>query len=673
MSKKLLCVLAIIFGVYLTGEFVVAQTNNELSIPPATQSLLKSTRTKRFSKPVYYDVVDSGLLRFSTPKLQWDVTEDNGKALRLGNVLFTERTFFFALGTLASFAPQLTSVAGSEAQQLHLVMRWPEVLFDHGTLEVISRDGQVIWQYEITSEDREKYKRKISQWVKDLERSGVDKKTLSRGLFKTQFAISNLKGKKAPFFENLDGFRFCLSQTKNHFQTKLCSQRYGVRVSGNTPRMGKVRFEALRRVIVKNEEAGPKGLVEVDPTMPTQFYVDLSSGESFEFMALPTKPEIVDLSDTTKPGILRITGFGTRPTNPSAILNPDNFSRFTHMLGWLPTIGDMRKFWVAAVKVSEPYLYFPGDGGGVFRFDLELSDIPKAAARPHLATDTLAGTYSESAVLRGRKEPNSRVSSTEWSVSEDPDNKSFFTWYFKAPRKAEQNRAFIEIEYEGKKYRAFHEMYRAYANELSARVTGVAGAGNFIFLSEAAYNIWFESLFGWQNSLLSKQRWGSALKVFQSMSGIRTGGDSSSRLAVTTLDFKYRFSPGLWTRDESHGALLSYQQVGFDSINAPMLGVGWFWARSMPKVFDDLFNALPLMSYPKWVDMEFIYYPNSLNRTVELTGCFSLNFHGQVLWKPNFFGEAGFGLKRYSFSDASQSKFATLNTFYGTVGVGFKF
>jgi hypothetical protein len=36
--------------------------------------------------------------------------------------------------------------------------------------------------------------------------------------------------------------------------------------------------------------------------------------------------------------------------------------------------------------------------------------------------------------------------------------------------------------------------------------------------------------------------------------------------------------------------MLSYQSVTFDKLKAPMLGVGAFWARSMPKVFDDFFN-----------------------------------------------------------------------------------
>jgi hypothetical protein len=119
--------------------------------------------------------------------------------------------------------------------------------------------------------------------------------------------------------------------------------------------------------------------------------------------------------------------------------------------------------------------------------------------------------------------------------------------------------------------------------------------------------------------------------------------------------------------------MASYQNVTFGTVKAPMLGGGWFWARSMPKVFDDFFNWFPFMNYQKWVDMEFIYYFSSMNADVKLNNTMALNFHGQVLWKKNFFGEAGFGYKRFGFRDEGQGKEAKLDTFYGTLGLGIKF
>jgi hypothetical protein len=145
-------------------------------------------------------------------------------------------------------------------------------------------------------------------------------------------------------------------------------------------------------------------------------------------------------------------------------------------------------------------------------------------------------------------------------------------------------------------------------------------------------------------------------------------------------------SPGLCGRDETWGLLGSYQQVKYDIFQTGMLGGGVFWARSIPKVFDDLLNLLPFMRSPKWVDCEFIYYMSSLNSAYPLRnpaqggrGNWALNFHGQIMWTQRFFGEAGFGLKNYDFNYESSPSgvFQRLNfnftSFYGTAGIGYKF
>jgi hypothetical protein len=122
----------------------------------------------------------------------------------------------------------------------------------------------------------------------------------------------------------------------------------------------------------------------------------------------------------------------------------------------------------------------------------------------------------------------------------------------------------------------------------------------------------------------------------------------------------------------------------------------------MPKVFDNIFNWFPFMKYPKWVDMEFIYYfaTNAANQTLEgseisefdrtlgnmLTGQgganWALNFHGQVMWSKTIFGEAGFGIKGYSVrwdkpggtsADRDRRRRFDLTSIYGTAGIGIKF
>ena len=109
-----------------------------------------------------------------------------------------------------------------------------------------------------------------------------------------------------------------------------------------------------------------------------------------------------------------------------------------------------------------------------------------------------------------------------------------------------------------------------------------------------------------------------------------------------------------------------------------MNGVGIFWARSMPKGFDEFLNVLPWMRYPKWVDVEFLYYLTSSAPNSTLVGGdnTSLNFHGKLMWTNNFFGEAGFGIKRLhwvQYFSATDQKDFFFTSVYGTVGIGLSF
>lgn len=654
-----------------------AQDQPEADVPPPVPAkstpAMKTTKTGRYNIPMSFDPNESGVAQ-AAPEIDYDLTLDGGKTLRIGNIRFNERTFTFVLRPISAFHPQLGDLAGKEGKVPALVIRWPEALLKSGQLEVISRSGTVIWKYEITPEAVEKWKKQVGEWKATLKSRGVADKVLRSGLFATQFAITDLQERGAPFWKTSEIFRFCLTQAEGKSQTRLCSQRYGARAKGNQVMMGRVASAAASpRVLVMNENAPLKASTPVPADGPAQFYADLASGESYEFLAPPSKLDLVDLSDTTRAGLLRVSGFGVRPTDPSIILNKDQFGKLTTMLGFQPTIGDDRKFWAAAVKKAEPRLHFPGQGGGVFKHRLELQMIPRGAARPHIDRLTPKATYIDGMTVRGRKQPNSSVSSSQNSAANNPQDPTLFTWQFRALEKGEMNKSYLDITYEGQTFKAFHEVYRGYGKELSGRFSGILAAGSFLFMGELAYNHWFENLFGWDHPVWATQRWGISGKYFKSVTQLPLDGGTKANLDVMTLDLKYRATPGIWTRDESVGAILAYQNVAFDQVKASMLGVGWFWARSMPKVFDDLFNLLPFMEYPKWVDMEFIYFMNSLNANVRLNNTMALNFHGQVLWRKNIFGEAGFGFKRYAFADSAVGKEAKLNTFYGTVGLGMKF
>ncbi len=151
-----------------------------------------------------------------------------------------------------------------------------------------------------------------------------------------------------------------------------------------------------------------------------------------------------------------------------------------------------------------------------------------------------------------------------------------------------------------------------------------------------------------------------------------------SEFSVLNIDLKYHLLPGLWHRDELVGITLSTERISISGLTVMLMGSGVYWARTMPKIFDDLFNLLPLMEYPKYVDMEFIYYPISLTSGTDGGLSFCLNFHGRVFWTERFYGELGFGLRNYQFVTPSQTRPGetakiSLLTSYGTAGLGFIF
>lgn len=649
----------------------------EVAVTPGSRekSLLKTAGNANFNKALYFDQINNGVI-LPPMELEYDLSGKDGKVLKLGDLEISDENFSFSLVPLEKGHPQLKQVLGSnEGRKMTLMMKWPEKLLNNGTLEMISRNGNVLWTHTFTDEDREEWKKKQLAWRKALVGKGIDAKKLGRaGIFGAQFGIIDLESAKAPFWGQKEYFRFCLAQTDGRNSTKICSQRYGVKSSGSSIMMGKVRVDATTpRVLVNNEEAPLKKIVPVSAENPTAFFAELSSGESYEFVTVPNSLQLMDIAEGKEANTLRIVGFETRPTGPSVILNKEQYGYLTTLLGFEPTIGDKRQFWATTIQKNEPQIYLPGRGGGIFKQRFELSELPRAQSRIYLSKRTPIGTYIDGVKLEGRKQPISTVSTDQNSVAVNPKDPASFVWNFRATERGKINRSYLNVDFNGKTYRSYYEMYKGFPRELSGRFTGVAVSGDFAILGEVAYNQWFEDLFGWQNYWVSRQRWGVSAKYFQSFNQLKvdTAG-AKETLTVLTVDAKYRATPGLWGREESVGAILSYQSVTF-KVAAPMLGVGAFWARSMPRSIDNLFNYLPFMSYPKWVDMEFLYYVSPLDSNITLNSPMSLNFHGKVLWTDRFFGEAGFGMKRYSFSDKALKQEAELNTFYGTVGLGLNF
>lgn len=623
----------------------------------------RTTRTPDFTRPLYFDVL--GGPNMPAPVVEYEMLEQ-GSRLKLGPTTIDEKSFVFGLRRLSDI-DQNWGAAG----ETYFYVKWPELLFTEVAIELLTRDGNVIWKRKVQKTDLQKWNLKVRKELKSL------RSPITQMSWALELSSANL-----PFEGLADGFKFCISPLVRNAQARLCSQRYVVRSSGSKILLGRLQGTVTPRILINGDIAPEKGEVKAEAGMPVRFFTEFATGETLDFTSKPLNVAWADFAKIEGKELYSVIGYETPPAGKYKIMNPDRHSKWIQSMGFQPTIYDRRKFWL--MQVENPWIYFPGESGGIFKHPLPSDRAPSSKIRLYLDKRTPTGTYRDGVKLRGRKQASTSLNSQEYRVRINSAEE--FTWSFKASKNARINRSSLLLNDSGQTYRSYFELYKGYSNELSTRLSMIISSSGLILMGDAAYNLWFEDVLGWDNYYLSKQRWGISTKYFQSITKYKVklgSAKGDAELRVMNADLKYRLTPGIWTRDESHGIMVSYQDfkvdLGVAKFEVPMIGAGWFWARSMPKSIDDIFNVLPFMNYPKWVDMEFIYYMASMDSVKKLSVNFALNFHGQVLWKDNFFGEAGFGIKRYDFIDTNNSFQPRsnlgyqLNTLYGTLGVGVKF
>lgn len=657
----------------------------------AAGQISHSTKSKEFPLPLKFDVVGHGV-ELAPLLLQYDMESSQGRSLRMGNIKISSDTFFANLVPANRLDSRLSkALPREELNDWVFLLQWPAYLMEEGTLELISRTGRVLWNAKVGPKELENWNSQLSIWRGILRKGGHSNEDISNfPLFKFQYGIRQAQNsERTPFWTIREPFRICFSQIVSKGQTRLCSSQYQVLRYRKSIRLALVPLsEAPPRVILMNASGKLADKIAVPMDKPVQFYAELRSGLSYEFVAYPRKINIVDMIQLPKKqaAIMTIES-DLSPLTKSTLLNKTQTPEWVEWLGWQQTIGDFRKYWKAQIPLSENYIMVPGHGGGAFKQDMTITKLPTEEMRPYLHQRTIRGTYIDGAPIKGRKPANVTVTSAQNSVAQDSDKADEFIWKFGAKDKGDYNRSYISVSDGENTFPAYHEVYKGFSTEISSRLTAVIGASSgetsnpqMTVMGEIAINHWFESILGWTNYWASKQRWGASLKAFRSFTDLEISNRKST-LTAYTGELKYRLNPGLWSRDETWGLIGGYQSVSFEKFQGEMLGVGVFWGRSMPQIFEPLINWLSFFDYPKWVDMEFIYYPVSTNVNVlgrSGIGNWALNFHGQIMFTDYFFGEAGFGLKQYDISnEAEKVRGAVPNlsftASYGTMGLGFRF
>lgn len=644
--------------------------------PPAGAAISYTDLRYKGRMPLWFDVLGTGI-ELKPLQLEWDLSDP--RVLVVGDIRLAAKSIVVMRGqprALFQNPDWMPSTSFGLWDDEAIILQWPLGLFEEGIIEAISRSGRTVFTGSFDKSDAD-------LWA-PLAQGPQGRMTI---------AIRNLKGRARELGDYVNPFRFCISSAGVESSARLCTAYMRWSVEGNQTFPELLEIESRRvRVIINQSEVEAKGILPVDNKKVVSFYAQSTEGISYEFFARPKNFELTEAYEKEN-GNIAIVSPGSRPSAASITIRKYVEGQISQYLWWISTIGDFREFWEAEVPKSFPVLYIPGEGAGVFRQEFKVGKLPKEDQRIFLDKDTPFSTYVDGTRLyltglRGAKPKTKQNSVSLWSKDEA-------SWYFRAKKRGQLNSAKIEFETEKGPVFGQFDLYKGYPGEVSARLGFQYGTtGDLILLGEGAVSYWYENLFGWNNYWLGRHRWGTSyrytrtltefkIKESSEVDGIQQENIRQGILAAQSLDVKYRLSPGLWGRDETWGLILGVDLLRYSDFDSNRLGLGVLWARSMPKVFDELFNLLPLMTYPKFVDAELIVYPTLISSpNVSIANGspnFNLNFHGKVLWKPWLFGEAGFGLRSlslrrdYSGSETDTGKELKYFALHGTVGLGVNF
>lgn len=645
-----------------------------------------STIDQNIYWPLFFDPFLNGV-QMSQQAIEYDITNPN--TLKMGpldlNAQSVELTLTRERGEFTEFDFGFEART-TTANMYVLSFKWPADFIPDGQIEIIDDQSQTLWRRKIDAKDVQAWQQLV-QSRKPLEKQPELTKeekrqklvrprhlTFSQQHFTSNWGLWERDIFEFPIVQIKEPFRFCLNKSMEDGRLALCSKRYKLVRDGGRFYLDVVSKDVRPRVLVNDKPVAAKGsAIFLDNKTPIKFAALLGSGTYYEFYSSPKPITIVDMVLNDETGLVEVMGYGHQPMGDVEKVEREK-ERFLSFLNFVPTIGQSPDFWRTKYPKDEPYIFIRGNGGAPFKQSFVYDAIPRKKARAYVHKDSPNTTYARTVKIQGQTESKSKVSSTQESTTSFPDNK--FEWTFLAENRGDTNRSILNVTDQNKVWKASHDVYKGYPREFGLRLTGVVSDQfALVLLGEVAGQMWFEDVFWLGSRLLTQQRWGVAFKYFQSLVGIggKTESDKLVDLKVATADLKYRLSPGVWGQDPTVGLIIGYQQFSIAQFEASMLGGGVFWARSMPKWFDVVFNTIPWLRYPKWVDVETIAYVIPGDSKTQLDTNVSTNFHGKIQWTKRLYGEAGFGVKVFGFKDLEERKRIGVGLAYGTLGLGYNF
>lgn len=637
------------------------------ALPQANAKTLDESRLSNFNgfgeykQPLLFAPEDNGFT-LSNPQIKFALkaAKDGGETINLGGLRFSASQIRFRIDQLM-LASDKKGASGKALKKVvtRVSFAWPSTLTQTGTISIEGEDGKKRWSASVDEND-------IKAWRKNAGKSSGPHEGSNWGMFDVP------RSPKTNFLFKGGTYKACVhKKVSKTEQLKICSSPVKIVATGAKLEVAAADSSASSGTVYVDEtKAGASGLVNFQPAKPVKLHVAFADQSTVTMASLPTTLTVIDVVESKDGRDIIITGKGAKPLGRVKVISRPE----THF--WSRTGIKEEVVWQTALSNEAPTVRVLGSFNLPFTLLLRFQKLPRESDRLFIRNTPTGATYSVSPTLDGYSANDNEVSSSELSTKTNEPR--YFEWTFSAPKTGAENRArLVTRSPESKREWTAHAvLFRSWANEASARLTGVATvSGDTVLIGEVMAASWFESLGFTHNYWLARQRWGVLARYFRALSPVQlTETRKIEDFNVLNVDLKYNIVSGVWNRDELFGLILSAQRVNIAQYAADLGGIGGYWARTMPKIFDDIFNIFPFMEYPKYVDVEFIYYPLAIGSNATAGQTYALNFHGKVFWTERFYGEAGFGLKSFAFTSTSgRPTDVQFTTAYGTAGLGLRF
>lgn len=614
-----------------------------------------------YTRPLLFAPEDNGM-QPENPQIRWDM-DAAGNKINLGGLKLDAASFGIKIDQVRrSRAPNdIRASAQGPESVVDFSFSWPALMITTGVVSIETIDGKATWTSPVTEASRAEWRKKLLRYKDSLLKVHVG----------ALWGFTDLPSSVLKSFRGGTPFRVCLSQDNSEFEKlKACSRSYNFQQVGKGRQVVPAGATVTPDVSLNGKSIGSHGLINLPLKKKVEFKISFADTSSILFSSQPAALSLIDVVTSKDGKEIILTGRAAEPLGKKKILSRPE----THF--WASSGIAEDTVWQIALPIETPTLRILGAFNVPFTFLFRYEKLPKEADRVYIHEGASTGTYSAHPIMLGFSRKTATITSDEDFATKIDDY--HFEWHFAAPQIGERNRAKISIvgtNDHPSTWVAHHQLYRGFPFEASARLSGVlGGSGQLILLGEVAGAAWFESLGFTQSEIFSRQRWGLTARYFKALTAIESStGKTVSDFGAATADLRYNISRGIWNRDQLFGVMGSMERVTIAGLTGTLAGGGVYWARTLPRIFADLFDKFPLLDYSKYVDMDFAVYPVSLSSDVNAGTSFNLNFHGKVFWTPRVYGEAGFGMRYFKFAVVSQNADLKFASAYGNIGMGLIF